>query len=71
MRLGNVLQPSTNWMVGDLDTNVVVMIKASSDNISPGLANDAATGVQHVTRRNYLFFDGHTESKGTNWHHLY
>ena len=71
IRLANIPYPSTNWMVGDLDTNVVVMIKAGPDNISPGLADDCAKGVQHVTRRNYVFFDGHAESKGTNWHHLF
>lgn len=74
-RLVNVPSPSTNWMVGDFDKFVHAMIVAGpypADNTpSPGLGANAATDVQHGKRRNYVFFDGHAESKATNWHHLF
>lgn len=69
MKLSSVPSPTTNWFVGDLDALIVPLIKTAD----PGgnLYIDAAKSVQHVKRRNYVFFDGHTEIKGTNWHHIY
>ncbi|MEO5802251.1 MAG: prepilin-type N-terminal cleavage/methylation domain-containing protein [Verrucomicrobiota bacterium] len=70
LKLTSVPAPTTNWFVGDLDALIVPMAKAPGDS-SGGLSVDAAKSVQHVKRRNYVFFDGHTEIKGTNWHHIY
>jgi prepilin-type N-terminal cleavage/methylation domain-containing protein/prepilin-type processing-associated H-X9-DG protein len=69
MKLASVPSPTTNWFVGDLDALIVPLIRTAD----PGgnLYVDAARSVQHVKRRNYVFFDGHTETKNTNWHHIY
>ncbi len=71
-KLVNIPQPTTNWMVGDFDKDVAAMVTGGPDSTpSPGLASEAAKGVQHGEKRNYVFFDGHVESKKTNWHHLF
>jgi prepilin-type N-terminal cleavage/methylation domain-containing protein/prepilin-type processing-associated H-X9-DG protein len=63
--------PTTNWFLGDLDIFILADTKANGGGSSVNLADgNAATAVQHATKRNYVFFDGHTETKGTNWHHV-
>jgi prepilin-type N-terminal cleavage/methylation domain-containing protein/prepilin-type processing-associated H-X9-DG protein len=69
VKLTAVPHPTTNWLMGDLDALIVPLIRTAD----PGgnLYIDAAKSVQHVKKRNYVFFDGHTETKNTNWHHIY
>lgn len=69
MKLSAIPSPTTNWFMGDLDELIAPMIKAADGGGTITL--DVAKSVQHVKRRNYVFFDGHTEVKGTNWHHVY
>lgn len=69
-KLTGIPSPSMNWFLGDLDKFIAPMAKALGDPNSGG-ADDAAKNVQHAKRRNYVFFDGHTETKATNWHHVY
>lgn len=70
MKLTRIPSPTTNWFVGDLDAFIAPMAKAIGDP-NNGYSIHAAKDVQHGKRRNYVFFDGHTEIKGTNWHHVY
>ncbi len=70
LKMSSVPSPTTNWLVGDLDAAIVPMIKATIEPNS-NLSIDAAKSVQHAKKRNYVFFDGHTETKNTNWHHVY
>lgn len=70
LKMSSIPAPTTNWLMGDLDVTIVPMIKATIEPNSK-LSIDAAKSVQHVKRRNYVFFDGHTETKSTNWHHVY
>ncbi len=66
-KLAVVPNPSTNWMVGDLDVFITPMTVALGDPNSGTLyAGEAAKGVQHVSRRNYVYFDGHAQSQATN-----
>lgn len=68
----DVPTPATNWLVGDLDVFITPMTVALGDPNSGALyANEAAKGVQHRSRRNYVFFDGHATAYPTNWHHVY
>ena len=71
-KLTQIPSPSTNWMVGDLDIFITPMTVALGDpNSGAAYAGEAAIGVQHSKRRNYVFFDGHAISYPTNWHHVY
>ena len=71
-KLTSVPGTSTNWMVGDLDIFITPMTIALGDpNSGNQYSSEAAIGVQHVKRRNYVFFDGHAASYATNWHHVY
>lgn len=71
-KLPRIPSPATNWMVGDLDVFIVPMTVALNDpNSGTQYSAQAARGVQHRTRRNYVFFDGHTQAFPTNWHHVY
>jgi prepilin-type N-terminal cleavage/methylation domain-containing protein/prepilin-type processing-associated H-X9-DG protein len=66
-----VPSPTTNWFLGDLDIFILADTKANGGGSSVNLADgNAATAVQHTKTRNYVFFDGHTETKSTNWHHV-
>jgi prepilin-type N-terminal cleavage/methylation domain-containing protein/prepilin-type processing-associated H-X9-DG protein len=70
MKTTQVLSPTTNWFIGDLDKFIAASHAALNDS-SHNLYINAATDVQHRTTRNYGFFDGHAETKRTNWHHIY
>ena len=71
VKLTGIPYPTTNWFIGDLDQYIVAATKADGGGSSVNLADgNAALAVQHATKRNYIFFDGHTETKGTNWHHV-
>lgn len=69
-KISRIPSPTTNWVLGDLDKFIVADTKANGGGSSPGIGDSAATAVQHTKKRNYVFFDGHTEIKGTNWHHV-
>jgi len=71
-KMASVPNPATNWMVGDLDVFIVPMTVALNDpNSGAQYAPYAATQVQHEKKRNYVYFDGHSTSHTTNWHHVY
>jgi prepilin-type processing-associated H-X9-DG protein len=58
-------------MLGDNDVEVYQQFLASGLNdSSKGLGSYVATRVQHENSRNYLFFDGHVESRPADWHRL-
>jgi prepilin-type N-terminal cleavage/methylation domain-containing protein/prepilin-type processing-associated H-X9-DG protein len=69
-RLTRIPSPTTNWFLSDLDKYIVSDTRANGGGSSPGLGDNAAMAVQHVSTRNYVFFDGHTDTKRTNWHHV-
>jgi prepilin-type processing-associated H-X9-DG protein len=69
-KLTRIPSPSTNWYISDLDKYIVADTRANGGGSSPGLGAYAALDVQHATKRNYVFFDGHTDTKRTNWHHV-
>jgi prepilin-type N-terminal cleavage/methylation domain-containing protein/prepilin-type processing-associated H-X9-DG protein len=69
-KLSRIPSPTTNWFVSDLDKYIVADTKANGGGSSGGLGDNAAVSVQHVSTRNYVFFDGHTDTKRTNWHHV-
>lgn len=71
LKMSAIPGPTTNWLMGDLDAILVPMIKGAGIEPNSQLSIDAAKSVQHVKRRNYVFFDGHTETKNTNWHHVF
>lgn len=69
-KISRIPSPATNWFMGDLDKYIVPETKANGGGSSPGIGDSAALQVQHATKRNYVFFDGHNEVKQTNWHHV-
>lgn len=69
-KLARIPSPTTNWFLGDLDKYIVPDTRANGGGSSQGLGTHAALEVQHKNTRNYVFFDGHTDTKRTNWHHV-
>lgn len=69
-KLTQIPSPTTNWYLGDLDKYIVADTRVNGGGSSPGLGEFAAVDVQHRNTRNYVFFDGHTDTKRTNWHHV-
>jgi len=68
-RLAAIPSPTTNWFLGDFDKFLAPLTTAVQDT-SKGLAAYAAKDVQHQSRRNYVFFDGHCDANRTNWFHI-
>jgi prepilin-type N-terminal cleavage/methylation domain-containing protein len=70
VKLSNVPNPSTNWMVSDFDKYLAAGTVLVPGESSKGLAQYGAIRVLHDKRRDYVYFDGHANANPTNYHHF-